>query len=99
SEDAQPFVYEPETETLAMIHRGSSDLTTTPGAPSDKDNIYITASQDWGMTWPTKYGPLRPEGTTLGARYPSLYMTNPSETGLTFLYSFPLVVNPGATGT
>src|SRR5690606_6604037 len=56
SEDAQPFVYKPETGTLAMIHRGASDLTTTPGATSDKDNIYITVSNDWGMTWPTKLG-------------------------------------------
>lgn len=99
SQDAQPFIYKPSTGTLAMIHRGASDLTTTPGAASDKDNIYITASDDWGMTWPTKFGPLRPEGTILGARYPSVYLMDPSETSPTFIYSFPLVVNPGATGS
>lgn len=100
TQNALPFTYEPTTQTLAMIRRGAEDPVVVPGTNSSKDDIYISTSSDWGKTWPAnkQYGPLRPENVKLGARYPSVFMVNNGGT-LTFNYSFPLVVNPGATAT
>lgn len=97
TQNALPFVYEPTTQTLAMIRRGAEDPAVVPGTTSSKDDIYISTSYDWGQTWPKdkQYGPLRPDNVSLGARYPSLFMVNNNGT-LTFNYSFPLVVNPNA---
>lgn len=94
STSIQPFVYSPEADRLAFIHRGAEN--TPVGEQTSKDDIYITASEDWGATWTRSYGPLRPDGTTLGARYPSLEIVNPAETGITYVYSFPLVTNPNS---
>lgn len=89
----QPFVYSPEAGRLAFTHRGAEN--TPVGQQTSKDNIYITASDDWGATWTRHYGPLRPEGTVLGARYPSLIVVKPADVP-TYVYSFPLVTNPDA---
>ncbi len=97
TEDAQPFVYKASINQLAMIHRGAQDKTTNPGTTSDKDDIYITASPDWGTTWPTHYGPMRQDASNLGARYPSMYISTANgATDPTYFFSAPLVTNPNA---
>ncbi len=97
TEDAQPFVYKSSINQLAMIHRGAQDRTANPGTDSDKDDLYITVSPDWGATWPARYGPLRQDATSLGARYPSMYIaTAGGTTDPTYFFSAPLVTNPNA---
>jgi hypothetical protein len=93
SGNIQPFVYSPEAGRLAFVHRGAEN--TPVGQQTSKDDIYITVSEDWGATWTRHYGPLRPEGITLGARYPSLMIVKPEDV-VTYVYSFPLVVRPNA---
>lgn len=72
--EQKPFVYEPQTGTLAIIKRGfSSDNFGTPDNPLNTlNNLFIRESEDWGQNWGDPFIVYNKANGTLGnARYPT----------------------------
>ena len=93
SDNETPFVFEPTTQTLITVKRGSSEpKSANYSEPLSKNNLFVLTSTDWGANWATPFRVYRAsENTNLGgARYPSASgFVNKGE--LNIGVSFPLV--------
>jgi len=83
---AHPFWYEPMTNTLLMIKRGSIDVQS-------EDDIYLRISSDLGATWGEPIGPLHDPVAQGKGRYPNIYPVNPTNStdraNLLYYYTAP----------
>jgi len=97
--DQEPFVYHPESNTLVMIKRGYGTQSGTLVDPKNTlDNLFLRTSNDWGVNWNEPQllydAIVQPFGN---ARYPSIY---PMEYlgQLVYLFAAPTTGGEGWTG-
>lgn len=92
-----PISKDPLTGNMALIMRGSHEITEDGFAKSNsKNNLFLKTSTDDGLTWSNKQLIYSNEDFNYGeARYPSVFVLNKgnaSAPNIEYLYTYSLVV-------
>jgi hypothetical protein len=98
--DQKPFVYEPETSTMAIIKRGwSNDNFGTNEDPTNtKNNLFILESYDWGQSWTEPTLVYNKADAAFGdARYPTI-APFALDGEINYLYIAPVTSGDGWNG-
>lgn len=97
NDNQTPIAKDPTTKTMALVMRGSHEVTETDfGRSNSKNNLFLKQSTDDGLTWSTKELIYTNEDLAYGqARYPSCFVLNKGTAAnpdVEILYTFSLVI-------
>ncbi len=90
----QPFVFEPVTNSLIAVQRGSFDNGQFgPNSNNPKNNLYMRKSKDYGLNWEPKVLLYNEIDFQLGqVRFPSAYAYADKAKNVQLAITFPLII-------